>query len=90
MSQNLIVEALPFKDRSTGLLLFGVLEILLGLFCVLMVPMMLLSTLIAQPEGSPSANLRMMVPAAVFYAELATFFIWIGIGSMLARRWRGH
>ncbi|NLY02018.1 MAG: hypothetical protein GXY83_38535 [Rhodopirellula sp.] len=87
MSQSPAAEALPLKDRSTGLLIFGVLEIFLGLFCVLMVPVMLLSTLIEQPGGAPSASVRMMVPAAVFYAEMATFFIWIGIGSMLARRW---
>ena len=31
-----------FKDRSTGLIVFGILGILLGCFCALLVPMMVL------------------------------------------------
>jgi hypothetical protein len=79
-------EPAAFKDRTVGLVIYGSVEILLGGLCALMVPMMVFVALIPQP-GGPPMGLRMMLPAAGFYAVVAVFFIWIGIGSILARRW---
>ena len=78
--------AAGFKDRSLGLVLFGIVAILIGGVCVLLVPCVLLSAT-AAPAGGAAANFRMMIPAVAFYALLAAAFIWIGIGSILARRW---
>lgn len=78
------------KDRKTGLVVFGIFEILLGAFCALMVPMILgmlvLATLKKGAASSVSAG-TMMIPGLLFYALLAVWFIWMGIGSIQARRW---
>ena len=37
--------------------------------------------------GASSADLRSAIPAVVVYAALATAFVWLGIGSIRARRW---
>ncbi|MBM3880643.1 MAG: hypothetical protein FJ387_13155 [Verrucomicrobia bacterium] len=79
--------ATPHKDRSTGLLVFGVLEILLGFVAVLMVPLMVLGQVMAARMGQGEFNVRLVVPAAVFYGGAAVIFVWLGIGSIRARRW---
>jgi len=79
-----------FKGRKTGLVVFGILEVLLGGLCALMVPLMLFaivaSSTIHQSMATP-VNVRMMIPSILFYALLAVWFIWMGIGSIKARRW---
>ena len=75
-----------FKDRSIGLTLFGIVEILIGGFCALMAPFTALSAIVGQAGGA-AVSARMMIPAIAFYALLGVAFVWIGIGSILARRW---
>lgn len=79
-------DSLRFKDRSTGLILFGTLQIVMGGCCALLIPFMLLSLLIAPMAGAPT-NARMMIPAIGLYGLLAVALVWLGIGSILARRW---
>ena len=79
-----------FKDRKTGLVLFGVLQIGLGVFCALMIPLMLFGMIMskaAASKGAPPMDAHMMIPAVSVYVVMATWFIWMGIGSILARRW---
>ena len=71
------------RDRSFGLAVFGVLEILLGVFCALMVPL----SLLAWSVSGSSASLRSTIPVLVVYAVVAAGLIWLGIGSIRARRW---
>lgn len=71
----------PFKDRSTGLIVLGVLQVLLGGCCALLVPLMLLGT------RSGATSVRMLLPAVGIYGLLAVMFVSLGIGSILARRW---
>ena len=74
---------LDFKDRKAGLIVFGILQILLGAFCALLVPLMIVGMLLsAQPMGAGT-----MAPGILFYALMSTWFIWMGIGSIQARRW---
>lgn len=75
-----------FKDRTVGLIVFGCVEVLMGGLCALMVPLMLVGMMF-QPPGGPSMDLRMMLPGMIFYCMVAVFFIWVGIGSILTRRW---
>jgi hypothetical protein len=75
-----------FKDRSAGLIIFGLFQILIGGCFALLTPFMLLTLFIAPRVGTP-ASARTMIPAIGFYAVLAVAFIWLGIGSFLARRW---
>jgi len=84
-----IVGETGFKDRSVGLIVFGILEIMMGLVCALMVPLTLASLLVpsSMAGGTPAPDVRMMVPALMMYVVLAVAFIWLGVGSILARRW---
>ena len=79
-------EPATFKDWTVGLVVYGSVEILIGALCALMIPLMAFSAMIPQPDGSP-LGLQMMLPAIGFYAIVSVCFIWIGIGSILARRW---
>jgi hypothetical protein len=76
-----------YRDRRTGLILFGTLEILLGVLCLLMAGFMVLGQLmLARTTGAP-ANMHMLIPGMLFYAGLAVAFVWLGIGSIQCRRW---
>jgi len=84
-------EAAPspdYKDRSTGLVVFGILTLLLGCLAGLLVPLMLLGQRVAaQAPNAPPQNHAALVPAMVIYGGLAVTLIWLGIGSIQARRW---
>jgi len=80
--------ALP--DRSTRLMLFGIFQIVLRRLCGLMGLMMfvvcVLGPMARVPQGE-AINAQTMIPAVAFYLVLAVAFIWLGIGSIRARRW---
>ncbi|MBU4198762.1 MAG: hypothetical protein KKG09_10835 [Verrucomicrobia bacterium] len=79
-----------FKDRKTGLIVFGILEILFGVVCSFMIPLMLLGMLASASmsrSSVPPPTMSTMIPGLLFYALLAVGFIWMGIGSIKARRW---
>lgn len=79
--------ASEFRDRSLGLLVFGVLEILVGFFCVLLVPLSLVAVSLTPTAGGGGVDLRSVLPGMVLYLVVAVVFIWLGIGSIRARRW---
>ncbi|MCY3018638.1 MAG: hypothetical protein NTW87_06360 [Planctomycetota bacterium] len=76
-----------FKDRTTALMIFGVLEILLGCLSALMVPFMLLVQGAVQQAAGGQANAAAVAPAAIIYGLGAVVFIWLGIGSIKVQRW---
>jgi hypothetical protein len=75
-----------FKDRKAGLVIFGILTVLMGVVCALMVPLMLWSQVMATKQGGPMGA-HTILPAAMMYGGMAVVFIWLGIGSVMARRW---
>lgn len=75
-----------FKDRSTGLIIFGVLQIIMGGCCAMLIPLMFLS-LTFGPAPNPQLDAQTLVPSIGMYALLAVLLIWLGVGSFLARRW---
>ena len=78
------------KDRKGGLVALGVVQIIIGAFCALMVPLMLLGTLMSAAidrGAAPRTSASMMMPGMLMYVLIAVFFIWMGIGSIKARRW---
>ena len=77
-----------YKDRSTGLIVFGIIEILGGFLCALGIPFMLLSLALGRRAGGamPVGSIVMIV---VTYAALAAILITLGIGSTMAKRWAG-
>ena len=77
-----------YKDRSTGLMVFGILTLLLGCLAGLIVPLMWFGQMMAaKVPNAPSANAAAFVPAVAIYGCLAVALIWLGIGSIKARRW---
>lgn len=78
------------RDHSVGLMIFGVFQILLGCLCELMGAGMTLVTMVGpmgKTPGSEAMSAWMMFPAIIFYFLLGVTLIWVGIGSIRARRW---
>src|SRR5438105_3688338 len=75
-----------FKDRKTGLVIFGILTLLLGGLCALFVPLMFFGQAMAAKAGAPQNN-QAIIPAIVIYGILAIVLVWLGIGSIMRRRW---
>jgi hypothetical protein len=85
-----IMQSSDFKDRKTGLVVFGILQIILGGFCALMVPFMVIGMIASaalRNSSAPPINTSMMIPGILFYVLAGVWFIWMGIGSIKARRW---
>jgi uncharacterized membrane protein SirB2 len=85
-----IVPHPDFRDRKTGLVVFGILEIILGGICALMtlgmIFIMIGSTVLKKSSAAQMSS-GMMISGALLYAMLTVWFIWMGIGSIKARRW---
>lgn len=75
-----------FKDRTTGLIVFGSLEIILGAICALMVPLATIGMFVSTGSTLP-VNAGAMIPGILTYILMAVWFIWMGVGSIKARRW---
>jgi hypothetical protein len=76
-----------YKDRSAGLVIFGILTALMGCVAGLLVPLMFFAqSMAAKTQGAaPSpANLNF---AAAMYGGIAIALIWLGMGSIMKRRW---
>lgn len=87
-----IMQSSDFKDRKAGLVVFGILQIILGGLCALMVPFMVIGMIASvalrnTSTPAPPINIGMMIPCLLFYVLAAVWFIWMGIGSVKARRW---
>jgi len=77
----------PYRDRRTGLLIFGVVQIILGLLAALMVPLAALGAFLSRlaPGGAmrPAQYLSGIATYALFAAGLLT----LGAGSVQMKRW---
>lgn len=77
-----------YKDRSTGLIVFGIFEIFIGAFFALEILMTIFGTLASHGLNPTfSMDARTLIPGILMYVILAVWFIWMGIGSIQARRW---
>jgi hypothetical protein len=76
-----------FKDRTPGLVIFGVISILIGACCALLVPLMFLSVALSETVAGGGGDARSAWSASALYAFMAVGFVWLGIGSIRARRW---
>ena len=87
------LESLPpapaeFRDRRTGLIIFGVLTALMGGVLLLFLPLIVLAQFAAaKTETALTPNPQTLIPGVIICGALAATFIWLGIGSMLCRRW---
>ena len=77
-----------FKDRKLGLVFFGVIQIAQGALFALLVLFGLVAPMAFTPTGQtgvPPAG--PVLSSLTIFAPLAVAFVWLGIGSILARRW---
>jgi hypothetical protein len=75
------------KDRTLGLIIFGVVSILIGACCALLVPLMFLSVALSETVTGGGVDVRSAWSASALYGFMAVVFVWLGIGSIRARRW---
>jgi hypothetical protein len=76
-----------YHDRSTGLIIFGVMTVLLGGLSALLVLLMLGVSAMPGAAAQGQNGLIAVLPAIAMYGGLAVALIWLGIGSIMARRW---
>jgi hypothetical protein len=76
-----------FKDRTVGLILFGLISILIGAGSALLVPLSLVSVGLSGPATGSGVDLRSALAASALYSVMAVAFVWLGVGSIRARRW---
>jgi hypothetical protein len=78
---------LEFKDRTVGLIVFGVIQLLFAALCAMAVPLMFVTLVMSRQPGGPPVNSITIIPATIMYAALAVLLGLLGGGSILGRRW---
>jgi hypothetical protein len=81
---------LPPKARHPWIILCGVVELLMGAFCALLSALMMFAVLFADrlpTSGKAPPSRPAMVAALLMFGLGALFFVTVGIGTMLRRRW---
>jgi hypothetical protein len=81
------VDRPDYKDRSTGLTIFGVFQIVLGLFVALMIPFMALGAFMSRLVPNGTIRFGQILSGMATYAFLAAALITLGVGSMRMKRW---
>ena len=79
-----------FRDQSTGLMIWGILQMMIGCSWRLTAPLAIFGALVTARAGAaagPQIDPKMMIPGIAMYLVLGAAFIWLGIGSIQARRW---
>jgi hypothetical protein len=84
-----IAPPIEFKDRSTGLTIFGIVVILLGCMSAFVSFVIIATPFLPQGLGTQHEMppFRLLLPGILMYFGVAIAFIWLGIGSLLGRRW---
>jgi len=76
-----------YTDRSTGLMIFGVLQIILGLLSALMVPLIALSAFLSRLAPGGAMRPGQYIAGSATYLFVAAALITLGVGSMRTKRW---
>jgi hypothetical protein len=89
---NAPVGALPLlpahRDRRGWLIAFGIIEILIACFFLLLVFMMaVVAPNVSKPPGQPELPRAMFYAVSIFYLVPAAIFAVGGIGSILTKNW---
>jgi hypothetical protein len=83
----LIPQAPLYRDRGTGLVVFGVFQIILGLLAALMVPFAALGAFMSRLVPGGAMRPGQFISAVTSYALVAAAFVALGIGSVQMKRW---
>ena len=76
-----------YRDRKTGLLIFGITQIILGLLAALMVPLIVLGAFMSRLAPGGAMRPGQFISSAATYALIAAVFLALGIGSVQTKRW---
>ena len=76
-----------FRDRSTGLMIFGIVQIILALFAALMIPLVALGAFMSRLAPGGSMRPGQFVSAVLTYSFMAASLLALGIGSVQKKRW---
>lgn len=85
-SQSAPPAPVAYRDRSGGLLAFGIVQIVVGGLASLGIPLILLGALLSRRVGVGTPPGSYMLPI-VSYGFAAAVLITLGVGSIRARRW---
>lgn len=80
-------DAPGYRDRGTGLVIFGVFQIILGLLAVLMVPVIALGAFMSRLAPGGSMRTGQFLSGVASYAFLGAGLVTLGIGSVQMKRW---
>ena len=75
------------SDRGTGLMVFGVFQIILGLLAALMVPLVALSAFMSRLSPGGTMRAGQFLSGVATYAFVAAVLLALGIGSVQMKRW---
>ncbi|MCK4563525.1 MAG: hypothetical protein KAU94_02485 [Verrucomicrobia bacterium] len=84
VAESVATEANPARDRSAGLVVFGTLDVLLGIFCFSLAMLLLIVVSSAGLHGLRPIYYWMAM-SFLFYST--GWYIVLGLGSIKARRW---
>lgn len=90
MAEKRVAENLDFRDRKTGLVIFGIIHIIIGVLCALSVLSTIVGVIALKALGEhavPAMSVGQIMLVVILYLLLAVWFVWMGIGSILARKW---
>jgi hypothetical protein len=76
-----------FKDMKAGLIVFGIIQLVIGTFCSFGVFAMMLVMVLPNAGQSTTINPAMIIPSGLIYGVAAVWFILMGFGSIRAKRW---
>jgi hypothetical protein len=76
-----------YRDRSTGLVIFGVGQIILGCLAALMVPLVALGAFMSRLAPGGAMRPGQYISGVASYAFIATALVGLGIGSVRMKRW---
>jgi len=76
-----------YRDRSTGLQVFGVIQLVMGALVLLGIPLILLGAIMSRRMTGAAMPLGTYFLGAMNYGVIAVILITLGIGSIRTRRW---
>jgi hypothetical protein len=76
-----------YKDRSTALIVCGIIEILGGALCSLAIPFLFLSAMLTRKVAGGGVPLRSLPASVLTYSIMAAVLMTLGIGAIQAKRW---
>jgi len=82
-----IPEVPVYPDRGTGLVVFGVAQIIMGLLAALMVPLAMLGAFMSRLAPGGGMRPGQYVSGIASYAFISIAFLGLGIGSVQMKRW---